>query len=172
MRKRLWMMLLLLGLFIIPAQAQQNTIAQLLIDSASAQEEPEFRIFLALLSRADGTIFALLDDPTANITVFAPTDDALVAYIESLGMSYQAFVSDQALISNLLLAHVIQDQVVYADLSALTDVPTLLEGQSLTIETRSRGVFVNNSEIVVENITADNGIIHAIGTVITSQTSP
>jgi transforming growth factor-beta-induced protein len=99
----------------------------------------------------------LVDDLQAAgpFTVFAPTNDAFAAL--------SAVPSGQALI-DVLLYHVVSGAVGSGDLSAGT-VPTLLSGESLTVDLTS-GVLINNATVTTANILAKNGVIHVVDTVL------
>jgi transforming growth factor-beta-induced protein len=96
-----------------------------------------------------------LSAPTANLTVFAPTDTAFG--------KLSAVPSGDAL-KNVLLYHVVSGKVLSTDLTAGA-VPTLLTGKSLTI-TLTGGAKVNNVPIDVVDVVTTNGVIHVVGTVL------
>lgn len=99
----------------------------------------------------------LVDDLQGDgpFTVFAPTDDAFAAL--------SAVPSGQALI-DVLLYHVVSGAVGSGDLVAGT-VPTLLDGESLTVALAS-GVQINDANVTIANILTKNGVIHVIDAVL------
>jgi len=99
----------------------------------------------------------LVDDLQAAgpFTVFAPTDAAFAAL--------SAVPSGQALI-DVLLYHVVSGAVGSGDLTA-GDVPTLLDGESLTVALES-GVQINGANVTMANILTKNGVIHVVDAVL------
>jgi len=119
---------------------------------------------LASLLVATG-LDSVLADPSAKFTVFAPTDDAF-AKLDAATLS--ALQSDPELLSSVLLYHVIAGQVVDAATAiglAGESVETA-NGQSVKVSLRGKRLFINKSEVVVADVLASNGIIHAIDTVL------
>lgn len=153
--------------------AQDQTIAETVISSASG-DTPEFATLLAAVQAADPAVLELLSDPEANITVFAPTDEAFDRLRRDLGDDeFDALLADQARLTEILLYHVVPDFVRAADI--LTSVPTYnerallptLQGQHLDIFTDGLYyVDVDEAAVQVLNIPASNGIIHQIDQVL------
>lgn len=145
-----------------PAEA---TIADIVVDAAGG-DEPQFTVLLAALQAA-GLVDAVAD-PTAQLTVFAPTDDAFAALLDELGVTAEELLADEGL-ADILLYHVVpgvfsaEDVVAAAPLQA----PTLLEGQSLAIAVSDGSVVIDESATVVQpDISAGNGIVHVIDAVL------
>ncbi|MBK8027636.1 MAG: fasciclin domain-containing protein [Chloroflexi bacterium] len=88
------------------AQDEPGTIADIVVASTTA-ETPEFTILLAAVSAADPAVLELLSNPEANVTVFAPTDAAFAAALEALGVSAEDLLADTAMLTNILLYHVV-----------------------------------------------------------------
>ena len=82
--KRVVGILFVLLLLAFPTFAQDQTIADIVVASAEA-EDAEFTTLLAAVSAADASILEALADPEAELTVFAPTDAAFAALVEALG---------------------------------------------------------------------------------------
>ena len=94
-------------------------------------------------------------------TVFAPTDAAFKKIPEA---QLAALLEDKAALTKVLTYHVVPGKVMAADVVKLNSAKTV-EGQSVTISS-SGGVMVNNANVVKTDITASNGVIHVIDTVI------
>jgi uncharacterized surface protein with fasciclin (FAS1) repeats len=125
------------------------------------------------LAAADGrfeTLVTALDtaglDETLRgeglFTVFAPTDDAFDALPEG---TLDDLLADPQALGNVLLYHVIEGELMEADLVEMTEAETL-EGQSVTISASNGDVMVNDANIVEPNIMASNGVIQVIDTVL------
>ncbi len=150
----------------VPELIKAGTIADVVLTQAANADAPEFTTLLAAILASDPSVVALLSDENANLTVFAPTDEAFVALIEALGSDqFAAVVGDKNQLTNLLLYHVVDGRQASADLVGLNGqaLATLLEGQSLQITTDANGgVLVNGIPVVTADIEASNGVIHVI----------
>jgi transforming growth factor-beta-induced protein len=147
------------------------TIAELVIEAAGAEEDAQFTTLLAAVLAADEAVVTLLSDPEAEVTVFAPTDEAFEALIEALGEeAFGAILEDQEALTNILLYHVVDgavDSETVVGLEDGTEVPTLLEGANITVTFGEEGeVFVNDSQVIIVDVMASNGIIHVIDAVL------
>ena len=120
----------------------------------------QFTSLAAMLVEA-GLVEALRAE--GPFTVFAPTNDAIAAVpIETL----DAVWADPDLLTAVLTYHVIAgESLTSAD---LTDgqVLTTLQGQTLTIGKSGDTVTVNGIEVLIPDVPAKNGTIHAIGGVL------
>lgn len=155
---------------------ESRTIAEIVVESASAEEGPEFTSLLAAVQAADPAVLETLSNPEAELTVFAPTDAAFAALGED---TLNAVLGDQALLTNILLYHVVPSTVGSLDLAALLSeagedglvVDSALEGQPLTFTVDMDGNVVINGvvKIVATDIDAANGTIHVIDAVLVPQ---
>ena len=95
-------------------------------------------------------------------TVFAPTDDAFnllpAGTIESL-------LANIPLLTDILLYHVIDGKVMAADAVKL-DSAEMVSGQMVTIRVEGDKVFINDSQVILTDIEASNGVIHVIDAVL------
>ncbi len=97
------------------------------------------------------------------LTVFAPTDDAFGKLPEG---TIEALLEDIPTLTNILLYHVVDGQVMAADVVGLTSATTL-QGDSISITVEDGRVFLNGeSEVIITDIEASNGVIHVIDTVL------
>ena len=111
-------------------------------------------------------------------TVFAPTDDAFVALLELLGEDYNSLddfdtEEELALLTNILLYHVLPAQVLAADLVA-GSVETAFSGNAIEVIETETGFAIGdasavNAEITGTDFTATNGVAHTINKVLLPQ---
>ena len=93
-------------------------------------------------------------------TVFAPTDEAFAKIPKA---DLDALLKDKAKLTAVLTYHVVPAKVMSSDVKA-GDAPTV-NGKPLKITTAG-GVMVNNAKVIKTDVTASNGVIHAIDTVL------
>ncbi|EDP95242.1 fasciclin domain-containing protein [Kordia algicida OT-1] len=140
---------------------QSNTIADIVVNS------PNYSSLLAALERTDLT--AVLDGST-EYTVFAPDNDAFDAFLQANGFaSLEAVPTD--VLTQVLLNHVVAGTNTASNLSTgyvktLAEESTTGNNLDLYINT-STGVVLNGDvNVVTADITADNGVVHAVNKVI------
>ena len=107
-----------------------------------------------------------LSDPEGTFTVFAPTDDAFDA-VDSTALA--EIVGDPDLLEAVLLYHVLGIEALSADLADGMEVTTL-QGQDVTVTINADGVFINDAQVTVADLTADNGVVHVIDAVLVPET--
>src|SRR5687768_9253136 len=105
--RRLLFLLLIAALLIIPLLAQEPTVGQRLLDAATAPDEPQFQVLLAAALESD-VLRSILDDPDADITVFAPTDEAFFAALDELGIGYSDLTGDTSQLIAILTYHIVE----------------------------------------------------------------
>ena len=93
-------------------------------------------------------------------TVFAPTD---AAFAKIAPADLDALLKDKAALTRVLTYHVLPGRVMAADVRD-GNVMTV-QGGSVSLATQG-GVTVNDAKVVTPDVAADNGVIHAIDTVI------
>lgn len=147
---------------------ETRTIAEIVTESAAA-DEPQFATLLAAVQAADPAVLETLSDPEADVTVFAPTDEAFAALGED---TLSAVLADQEMLSGILLYHVIPGSVRSGALAEMLqenggtlEVDTA-QGMPVTFTVSDDGVFVNDAQITVTDIDAANGVIHVINAVL------
>ncbi len=172
--RKLITLLVLLALFTVaslPAFAQNEespgTIADVVVASTEA-EEPQFTILLQALQTAN--LVDAVADPEAELTVFAPTDEAFTALLETLGVSAEDLLAREDL-ADILLYHVVEGRVVAQDiLSALDEsqalYPETLSGARMEVTLDGENVMVDDATVITPDVTAANGVIHVIDTVL------
>ncbi|MGB0717414.1 MAG: fasciclin domain-containing protein [Phycisphaerae bacterium] len=95
------------------------------------------------------------------ITVFAPTDEAFARLPKA---ALQNLLDNPDQLAAVLKQHVVAGRVMAADVVKISSAKTLL-GQSVAVNT-SNGVMIGNANVVKTDITASNGVIHVIDTVL------
>ncbi len=95
-------------------------------------------------------------------TVFAPTDDAFAALPEGL-VEALLLPENKDILVQILTYHVVSGEVFAADI-ADGDVATV-EGQTVELSTAD-GVTVNGANVIIADVPASNGVIHAIDAVL------
>ncbi len=93
-------------------------------------------------------------------TVFAPTDAAFAKIPKD---QLDALLKDKAALTKVLTYHVVPGKVMAKDVKA-GKVKTV-QGGELTVATAG-GVTVDGAKVSATDITADNGVIHVIDSVV------
>jgi len=93
-------------------------------------------------------------------TVFAPTDAAFAKIPKA---DLDALLADKTKLKSVLTYHVVPGKILSADIKA-GKVDTV-QGTQVTIGTQG-GVMVDKATVVTADVAADNGVIHAIDTVL------
>jgi transforming growth factor-beta-induced protein len=145
------------GFELVMAEEEQEEIPSI-VDIAV--NDGRFTVLVAALQQA-GLVETLQGD--GPFTVFAPTDDAFMNLLAALEISAEELLAQPGL-ADVLLYHVISGQVMSTDLSDGMQAATV-GGQNVTISLDG-GVFVNDSEVVIADIEASNGVIHVIDSVL------
>jgi uncharacterized surface protein with fasciclin (FAS1) repeats len=134
-----------------------NTAVDVLINDG------RFDTFVSLLETADLTDLLRGEGP---FTIFAPTDEVFAAMPDD---SLELLQRDKELLANILRQHIVPAAVKKADMSsgcdAISVVPTLLAETYMEFNQPPHlsDVSVDNGiEFIVNDLEADNGIIHGI----------
>ena len=94
-------------------------------------------------------------------TVFAPTDEAFAKIPKA---KLEALLKDKAVLTKVLTYHVVPGKVMAADVKP-GEVKTV-EGSSIKVAAKDGNVMVDKARVVKTDVAADNGVIHAIDSVI------
>ncbi|MFM7327935.1 MAG: fasciclin domain-containing protein [Bacteroidota bacterium] len=126
---------------------------------APAYFNKNFSTLIAAVKAADPSILTtLLGNGPSNkkLTLFAPTNEAFAAAgITSL--------PSQATLNAVLKYHVIDDEVLAAELPSGSAAITTLGGKFYLSNNGANGVFINaTSRVIVTNIAGSNGVVHVI----------
>lgn len=104
-----------------------------------------------------------LDVTTRTFTIFAPTNQAFLALS---ARQRENIMTNPVLLRNILRYHVVVDRVTQADLARIGGALTALGENVVITNTASGQVKVNNATITQANISASNGLIHVIDSVL------
>ncbi|MGD2104674.1 MAG: fasciclin domain-containing protein, partial [Anaerolineae bacterium] len=98
-------------------------------------------------------------------TVFAPTDDAFAKL--DLNASNIASAFSKAELTDILLYHVLEGSVSSAEAKGLLGDIIMANGKLAGLKYYDGNLYVNDdSKVIVANVVASNGVIHAVDTVI------
>ena len=132
-----------------------NTVVDIIVNS-------EDHTLLEAAVGAAGLVDALNGD--GPFTVFAPTDAAVVALTEALGITAEELLALPNL-GDILQYHVVAASAFSTDLSDGQMIGTL-QGSDVTVTINMDGVFINEAMVTVADIAADNGVVHVIDAVL------
>jgi uncharacterized surface protein with fasciclin (FAS1) repeats len=123
---------------------------------------PSFTLLKAAVAKA-GLGSAL---STGTLTVFAPDDAAFAASGITASTINSLSVAD---LTGILTYHVLGVKVMAADVPA-SDAVATLQGKNIYASKNANGVFVNGVAVKTADVTAANGVIHVISSVLTPPT--
>lgn len=135
-----------------------------------ALNNPNFSILVQALTRPSlGVDYVGLLSGGGPFTVFAPTNDAFMALLTELNVTQLADIDDDTL-NAVLQYHVVNGaNVVAGDLSNEQVVETF-GGSTFSIDLTNGAAILDargrTSNIIITDVQADNGVVHAIDTVI------
>ncbi len=163
-----FVLLALTALVTIPAQAQDKDMMGDTTETAdiveTAQNAEGFETLVAALQAADLADALKGEGP---FTVFAPTDEAFAALPEGT-LKQLLNPENKSKLQTILKYHVVEGQVMAADVVKLDDAKTL-EGSKVGIETKDGTVMLtgeNQVTVTTTDIEASNGVIHVIDAVL------
>lgn len=139
---------------ILPAE----TVADIAIDNG-------FTTLVTAVVTAE--LLPALTNPFAELTVFAPTNDAFDDLATSLGTDLNGILALPNL-ADVLLYHVIGSTVVSTDL--VNGPVETLNGEDVLVNL-SMGVMINSSTVTTPDIMAENGVVHVIDRVLLPNTN-
>ncbi|MEM1269747.1 MAG: fasciclin domain-containing protein [Bacteroidota bacterium] len=116
----------------------------------------------SLVAAVDAAGLAETLSSDGPFTVFAPTEDAF-GLIPADQLT-NLLENDTETLQNILLAHVVEGQVMAADVVGLTEAPTL--NGTYPITASDEGVTVAGANVIETDLTVSNGVIHLIDRVI------
>ena len=122
---------------------------------SSWNDEPTFEILSVALAKNKLTSTVSRN----RWTVFAPTDKAF----EAIGINKKN-VTEIPGIVDILTYHVVGSPVLSTQL--VSGPVTTIQGTDVIVNVSDNGVLVNNSKVIIADIKARNGVIHAIDNVL------
>lgn len=150
-----------MGIATTNAETVKKETSQLTIVEIASGDQ-RFSILVEAVVKADLAGALSADGP---YTVFAPTNDAFEQLFAALGVSgVNELTKDQ--LTPILLNHVVSGKVMAADVKT-GEVPTLNENSKLDFKVTKKGVSIDkNSTVIITDIVASNGVIHAVDAVL------
>lgn len=135
-----------------------GTEGESIVDVAEANGSFDTLVAAVETAGLDETLSA--DGP---YTVFAPTDEAFAALPEGT-VEKLIMPENREALNQILAYHVIPGEVDAADIQpgALSTV----EGSDVEVSVDPVGVTINGANVVQPDVTADNGVIHVVDTVL------
>ena len=118
--------------------------------------------FQTLVTAIDAAGLAQTLNGTGPFTVFAPTDEAFGRLPAG---ALDRLLADIPTLTKILTYHVAQGRLSAGDVSGVTRLTTV-EGSDLQIDPSGDAVRIDAATVVQPDIAADNGVIHAIDTVL------
>lgn len=101
---------------------------------------------------------------TGPFTVFAPTD---AAFAKLPPGTIEALLADKEKLTAILTYHVVPGRVLAGDIIKANGAkPATVNGQKLDVVLKNGKVYVNGAQVVTADVTASNGVIHIIDTVL------
>jgi transforming growth factor-beta-induced protein len=140
---------------LFPEEFYSRTIAQI------AASDDRFTTLVAALSKPElSDLLAAANNPSADLTVFAPTNDAFDATLAVLGKeSIDDIPVD--LLYEIVSYHILPQAVLSNQLVDGVEEQTLLAGETVVVDLTD-GVKINDSNVIIPDVRAINGVIHAI----------
>ena len=137
--------------------AEEKTIVQI------ASEDLRFTTLVAAVVAADLAATLSSDGP---FTVLAPTNDAF-AKLPSGTIDFLLKPENKDTLANILLYHVISGNVEAKTVISLDgQMVKTASGKEIMIKVINGKVMINDSQVIITDIKAKNGIIHVIDTVL------
>ena len=99
---------------------------------------------------------------TGPFTVFAPTDAAFNALPAG---TVAALLNDIPALTNILTYHVVGAEAFSSDLTDGQMIMTL-QGSDVEVTINVDGVFINDAQVIVADLEAENGVVHVINAVL------
>lgn len=150
-----------------PASAQDDEAGSIV---EVATEAGDFTALLAALE-ASGLSGMFAECEGGQYTVFAPTDDAFAAFLDSLGgaeTEAEDFILNQSdILTAILTYHVVEGAVPAETVLTLDgqEVETV-QGDPVAISVEGESVMVNDANVIAVDVFACNGVIHVIDKVL------
>lgn len=138
---------------LLPPTPATNTVVDIIVNS------PDHNTLETAVVAA-GLVETLSSE--GPFTVFAPTDAAFAVIPAGV---LQSILADTELLTSILTYHVVGANALSTDLSDGLEVATL-NGANVLVTINGEGVFINDAQVIVADIVADNGVVHVIDAVL------
>jgi uncharacterized surface protein with fasciclin (FAS1) repeats len=143
-----------------PPPQPTNTILDIVVNSADHNTLEAAVVAAGLQSALSGT---------GPLTVFAPTDAAFAAL--PAGVLDALLADPTGALTQVLLYHAVGGLALSTDLADGMMITTI-QGQDITVTINANGVFINDAQVIVADIIADNGVVHVIDAVLVPELNP
>src|SRR3954463_14683562 len=147
------------ALGIVAGGAGARAADQDIVETAVAAGQ--FKTLAAALNEA-GLVSTLKG--SGPFTVFAPTDAAF-AKLPAGTVENLLKPENKDKLTAILTYHVVPGRVMAADVGKVHEAKTV-NGKMLTVATKGDAVMINDAKVTATDITATNGVIHVIDSVI------
>jgi uncharacterized surface protein with fasciclin (FAS1) repeats len=146
-----------------PAAASPTLVDKAIEVNTSGTYAGSFDVLLCLVTKYPDIVATL--SQKGQYAVFAPTDDAFAAIgiTEGNCASYQAANADA--VKNILLYHVTKGRKDAAEVT-MSSYLKMLNGQTAEITSMGGKYYIDGAEIIVTDVPASNGLIHAVAGVL------
>lgn len=124
----------------------------------TAEQSGTFKAFVAAVKKS-GVAETLKNG--GPYTIFAPTDEAISKYGQE---RWQALEKDRSKLSHLLMGHILPGKMLITEVKP--GPATTLAGSTVKLKSDNGKVTVDEANVTQSDITADNGIIHAVDKVL------
>lgn len=132
----------------------------------TAISDDRFEILVDAVTTANLVATLQSDGP---FTVFAPTDEAFTNYLTEESITASDLLASPDL-ADILTYHVLAGEVLAAaaiDIANGTDnIQATVNGKSIALSLSGDDLYVNTSKVIVPDVRATNGVIHAIDKVL------
>ncbi len=162
MRKLLPLLFVLMMMSVVPLQAQGGTITDFV------ETNPNYSLFAAA-AEASG-LADDLDAPQRTYTLFAPTDAALTALLDQLGLTAEQLLGDRPLVRRIVQYHIIGEEVTLGN-ALLDGTPQeyfTYSNDALSFVFSNGQIVLNDGQAVVTsaNNFVVNGVVHTVNGVL------
>ena len=140
---------------LLPPAPETNTVVDVIVNS-------EDHTLLEAAVIEAGLVGVLSSE--GPFTVFAPTDSAITVLVAALEITAEDLLALPNL-GEILKYHVVAGAAMSTDLTDGQEIETLL-GSNVMVTINAEGVFINDAQVTVADIEADNGVVHVIDAVL------
>ncbi|MDF4222438.1 fasciclin domain-containing protein [Maribacter sp. M208] len=147
-----------------------------IVDTAVATDD--LSLLVEALIQADAGLVETLNSE-GPFTVFAPTNAAFVALLETLGDDFNSVADfdtdeEKALLTKILTYHVVAGVSAYSTDLSNGQVIETVQGETISIALTDNGVEImdateTNANVALADVAATNGVVHVIDKVILPQ---
>ena len=138
-----------------PAAADPSIVRTAIAVDSSGPYAGQFDTLICLVAN-NPAVLSLLSQK-GQYTVFAPTDAAFA----QIGVTDSNCAALAPTVTNILAYHVAKGRRAAADVVSSTRI-RMLNGQTTTISAAGGSCYVNDAKIIVTDVFASNGVIHAV----------